>query len=444
MNQAFLDYFRCPERFANFQLAEDLHNGKPPGYSEFGADLARHGSTDYEKVESEAGSLHAALGRVKFDGRICILPFDPTEIANNLRYERYVSRESGPFWKRLIHKTYYALRPAFPVFLRRHFQRRWLKGWDRKPFPRWPVDSTVDQMFHALMRLALQASQQVRIPFVWFWPEGKTSCAIVTHDVETASGLKFAGELMDMNDAFGIKTSFQIIPDARYVADEKIRSAIRQRGFEVNVHDLRHDGHLFDSREKFQQSAARINEFIEHFGSKGYRSGALYRNLEWYDSFTFSYDMSVPNVAHLDPQPGGCCTVMPYFVNGILELPVTATQDYSLFNILQTYSLDLWREQIALIMKQHGMVSFIVHPDYLNKPEARQSYTALLDYLSSLRAEANMWIPLPGDVDSWWRKRNAMKLVPHETGWSIEGPGAERARVAYAMLENNELTFQIQ
>jgi hypothetical protein len=36
-----------------------------------------------------------------------------------------------------------------------------------------------------------------------------------------------------------------------------------------------------------------------------------------------------------------------------------------------------------------------------------------------------------------------MKLVPHENGWRVEGPGAERARVAYAMLKNDEMTYAI-
>ena len=60
----------------------------------------------------------------------------------------------------------------------------------------------------------------------------------------------------------------------------------------------------------------------------------MYREQQWFDAFEFSYDMSVPNVAHLEPQRGGCCTVMPYFVGDILELPLTTTQDYSLFHIL--------------------------------------------------------------------------------------------------------------
>ena len=129
-------------------------------------------------------------------------------------------------------------------------------------------------------------------------------------------------------------------------------------------------------------------------------------------AFSFSYDMSVPNIGHLDPQPGGCCTVMPYFVGKILELPVTTTQDYSLFNILGTHSLDLWQDQISQIMKQHGLISFIVHPDYLDTPEARDTYSSLLAHLVGLRLEQGLWIVLPGEVDTWWRQRSQMQLVP--------------------------------
>ena len=75
--------------------------------------------------------------------------------------------------------------------------------------------------------------------------------------------------------------------------------------------------------------------------------------------------MSVPNGAHLEPQRGGCCTVMPYFVGKILELPLTTAQDYSLFFILGDYSTSLWRQQIATILEQNGLVSVIAHPDYL-------------------------------------------------------------------------------
>jgi hypothetical protein len=443
MNQAFLDYYRCPDQFADFR-AMNGHSAEPrPGYFRLGSDLVCYGKSGVEVQPEVNGSLPDVSSQVRIEGSACLLPFDPTEVANNFRYERYVQRVPKAGWKKFIRDAYYYLRPALPVSVRRHLQRTSLRGWHKKAFPSWPVDRTVDRMFEKLMSLSVKAHKRTAIPFIWFWPEGKSGCAIVTHDVETLSGLEFAGELMDINDSFGIKSSFQIIPEERYSASESALAAIRSRGFEINVHDLKHDGHLFDERERFLQSAGQINQHAKRFGSKGFRSGVLYRNVNWYDAFSFSYDMSVPNMGHLDPQPGGCCTVMPYFVGKILELPVTTTQDYSLFHILQNYSLDLWREQIAQIMEQHGLISFIVHPDYLDTQKARSTYSDLLQYLADLRSTQALWIALPGDVDSWWRQRAAMTLVPESGGWRVEGPGSERARVAYATLVDDKVTCRV-
>jgi hypothetical protein len=132
---------------------------------------------------------------------------------------------------------------------------------------------------------------------------------------------------------------------------------------------------------------------------------------------------------------------MPYFVDKILEIPVTMTQDYSLFNVIGTYREDLWLEQIKLIMQQYGLISFIVHPDYLDSSEARNAYMTLLRILAKLRETSALWIALPGEVDSWWRQRNEMNLVGGESGWSIKGRGSERARVAYARLNNDQVVF---
>ena len=441
VDQEFLRYFRCPETFAAFEVEERVSDGNA-GYFRFGPELICYGRVGEETQERPHGALRDVLPQVREAGQATILPFDPQEVATNLRRERYVRREKPSLSQRAIRQVYYLLRPALPVQVRRHLQRHSLQGWATKPFPHWPVDTTVDRLFAQLMRLKLQSSSMQRVPFIWFWPEGRQSCAIMTHDVETAAGVAFSSELMDINDAHGIKSSFQLIPDARYTVTAETIRMFRDRGFEVNVHDLKHDGHLFDDAAQFRASAARINAFGRSFGSRGFRSGALYRNQEWYGALDFDYDMSVPNCAHLDPQHGGCCTVMPYFVDDILELPVTATQDYSLFHVIGTYSMDLWRQQIEAILQQHGIASFIVHPDYLDRPEAKDCYNALLSYLSDLRSTEDLWTALPGEVNDWWRARDAMQLVPTAgEGWKIAGAGAERARVAYASLQDDVLAY---
>ena len=154
-------------------------------------------------------------------------------------------------------------------------------------------------------------------------------------------------------------------------------------------------------------------------------------------------DMSVPNLVHLDPQRGGCCTVMPYFIGDILELPVTTTQDYSLFHILNDYSINLWKQQTELIMEKHGLMSFIIHPDYISGAREQGVYKELLTYLSTLRDEKNVWIPTSSEVNRWWRQRRVMNLVPQGNGWRIEGEGRERARIAYASEHDGQLVYSL-
>ncbi len=244
---------------------------------------------------------------------------------------------------------------------------------------------------------------------------------------------------MDIDDRFGIKSSFQIIPEQRYDVSPEFLTSIRKRGFELAVHDLNHDGHLYRDRGEFLERAVKINSYGKQFEAQGFRAAVLYRKQLWYDALHFSYDMSVPNVAHLDPQRGGCCTVMPYFLGNILELPVTTTQDYTLFYILNDFSIDLWKKQIEIIMEKHGLISFIVHPDYVVRPSERAIYEGLLGFLSRLREEKGVWVATPGEVNSWWRQRAEMTLLENGEDWQIEGPGSERARLAYASEKDGRL-----
>src|SRR5208337_4207900 len=204
------------------------------------------------------------------------------------------------------------------------------------------------------------------------------ACAIMTHDVETGMGQDFCPTMLRLEHEYGIKSAFELVPEVRYTVSEEVLDAIRRAGSEVCVHGLNHDGRLFSSEELFRRRAKAINQYAEKWGARGFRSPVMYRNFAWYDAFSFSYDMSAPNVAHLDPQRGGCCTIFPYFIGDILELPLTTTQDFSLFRILESHSIELWKTQMKLIMEKSGLISFIVHPDYIDSEASRQTYRALL------------------------------------------------------------------
>jgi hypothetical protein len=282
-----------------------------------------------------------------------------------------------------------------------------------------------------------------KAPFIWFWPEGAPSCVMMTHDVEATAGRDFSSTLMDLDSTYGIKASFGGVPEERYELSHEYVREIRDRGFEFNIHDLNHDGHLFRDHGEFLRRANKINEYGRRYNARGFRAGSMYRNPEWYDAFEFSYDMSIPNIAHLEPQRGGCCTVMPYFIGNILELPLTTTEDYSVFHVLNEYSIDLWKNQTDLIREKNGLISFLAHPDYLIEARARKVYETLLDWLQQMVEREKIWMALPGDVDRWWRARSQMRLVPRSGGWEIEGPDRERARLAYAVLDGDRLTYEI-
>jgi hypothetical protein len=281
------------------------------------------------------------------------------------------------------------------------------------------------------------------VPFIWFWPDGASNCLIMTHDVETRAGRDFTPQLMDLDESYGIKASFQVIPEDRYQVSDEYVQEIRTRGFEFNIHDLNHDGHLYQKREEFLHRAKKINAYGHRYGAGGFRAGAMYRMLDWYDAYEFSYDMSLTNVAHLEPRRGGCCTVFPFFIDRILELPLTTAQDYSVFHILHDYSIALWKKQMDLIRQRNGLISFISHPDYLINRRARKVYETLLDHLRQMVAREKIWAALPGEVDQWWRARSQMKLVRNDSGWEIEGPGADRARIAFAVVEGDRLVYEL-
>jgi hypothetical protein len=445
-NRSTIDHYKCPAEMVRVDMWGRLL--EKTGFFRFGADSVCYGQCSaFLPADHPNGSLYDALDHLRFEPDCVALPFHASRVASALRNEEYIRLQDGrsPFcFGPVARASYYAVRPFLPVGLRRHLQRFALRDWRERVFPHWPVDTTVEQLHESVMTLALQLGDGNGIPFIWYWPEGAPGCAIVTHDVETTNGRNYSDGLMDIDDAFGIKSSFQLVPEERYQVTDEYLDHIRQRGFELNVQDLNHGGLLYHSKEEFLPRAKEINRYVREFGAQGFRAAVLYRNPEWYHALGVSYDMSVPNVAHLDPQRGGCCTVFPYFIGNILELPVTLTQDYTLFHILRDYSISLWKEQIGLILGRNGLISVVVHPDYIIPSKAKQTYYDLLGYLAQLRREQRVWICLPRDANAWWRARQNMRLVNKTGKWQIEGEGSERARVAYVRLKGDQVVYTVE
>jgi hypothetical protein len=444
--QTLSDYYRVPEGMLGRVLV-----AKPSGetgFFRFGPKAICYGqsASGVAKRIEDAG-LYDALKTTRIRESDIHLPFDISKVIENLRRENYVQslvpgREKFVTREWML-KTYYFGREILPVSVRRHMQRAYFSDWKSRPFPAWPVDFTVDILHEEMLRLSMEAARAERVPFIWYWPEGAPNCLIMTHDVETSAGRDFTSQLMDLDDSYGIKASFQVIPEKRYDIPDGYVREIRNRGFEFNIHDLNHDGHLYRERKQFLRRVKKINDYVHKYKTQGFRAGSMYRMLDWYDAYEFSYDMSVPNVAHLEPKRGGCCTVFPFFIGKILELPLTTSQDYSVFYILNDFSIDLWMKELDLIRQRNGLMTFLTHPDYLISHRTRKVYESLLDYLREMIAREKIWAALPGQVNHWWRTRSQLRLVQKGSGWEVEGSGKERARVAYAVRDGNRLVYDV-
>src|SRR5947207_1241130 len=107
MLSAFVEYFRCPDEFVGF-TSPDRSKGAP-GFFRFGS------ATCFGRCE--AATLQPIRTDQLLDSRELIacadnlvqLPFDPEEVFENLRTERYISSDSS-FSSSMIRRAYYALR----------------------------------------------------------------------------------------------------------------------------------------------------------------------------------------------------------------------------------------------------------------------------------------------------------------------------------------------
>jgi glycosyltransferase involved in cell wall biosynthesis len=309
-------------------------------------------------------------------------------------------------------KFYYALKPFLPwrlrIALRRVAARRIL----RSSRTTWPTDPAT--------RLA---------PEGWpGWPGGKKFAVVLTHDVEGPAGLEKCRRLSALEQSHGFRSSFNFIPEGDYRVTPELRAELAAAGFEVGVHDLRHDGRLFQSHECFRENARRINQYVREWGASGYRSGFMLRNLDWLHELDIRYDSSTFDTDPFELQPDGAGTIFPFWVTpppagmgsvspfaasenaasargGYVELPYTLPQDSTLFLVLRETSPETWLRKLDWIAAQGGMVLMNVHPDYVcfdGEPESARTYPSafyaqVLDHLRRNYA-GQYWQALPREV----------------------------------------------
>jgi hypothetical protein len=226
---------------------------------------------------------------------------------------------------------------------------------------------------------------------------------------------------MEMEKRLGVRSSFNFVPE-RYQVSPELRHELTGNGFEVGVHDLYHDGKLYNSIAIFQKRASRINQYINEWKCAGFRSAAMHHNLEWIHQLNIAYDASTFDTDPFEPQPDGAGTIFPFWVTGspgqkgYVELPYTLPQDFTLYILMQEKTIEIWKQKLAWIAKHGGMALVLTHPDYMNFGEEKSSiseYPARYyeEFLEHVRREyaGQYWQALPMHVARFYAKNFTAK-----------------------------------
>lgn len=320
-------------------------------------------------------------------------------------------------------RLYYQVKPYIPWVLRNRLRRASIARTRQRHQASWPIDPASGTP-----------------PPGWpGWPEGRQFSFVITHDVEGPAGLAKCLRLARLEQSLGFRSCFNFIPEGSYRVPDALRAQLTAEGFEVGVHDLHHDGKLYDSPAGFRRKAERINGYLRSWGARGYRSGFMLRNLDWHHHLDVEYDATTFDTDPFEPQPQGAGTIFPFWyqrpthfspnssrppdsrpgaegTRGHVALPYTLPQDSTLFLVLREPTPRIWLDKLDWVARHGGMALVNVHPDYLRfDDEPVSSFTFSVEHYAALlrhvreRHGSRVWHALPHSVARWYREQTQLR-----------------------------------
>lgn len=271
------------------------------------------------------------------------------------------------------------------------------------------------------------AEQAAGAPLPWIapWPDGHEWAVVLTHDVEQAPGYARIDAVAEVEERVGLRSAWYLVPERDYTVTAERIDGLQHKGYEVALHGLRHDGRDL-SAGTFDERLPAMQEYAARWGAVGFRSPATHRDWGRIGRLGLDHDSSWSDVARYEPQGGGSCSVLPFFVDDVVELPITLPMDHTLFELLDRRDESAWLEKCGLLRSRGGLALLLTHPDYLLDDELLAVYGRFLDVVA---ADTSAWHALPREVSAWWRARDASHVVGEGEGWRVEGPAGERARI---------------
>ena len=219
------------------------------------------------------------------------------------------------------------------------------------------------------------------------------SSYVLTHDIETASGLQSARVIKKIEEKYDVPSAWYI-PSNSYSLDYAVIRQLSNHG-EVGVHGTKHDGRLlFMSKVELEKAFAKAKRTLEKGTNsciQGFRAPLLQHSSTIFDALRtteYVYDSSIPTWEPKHPRTMGSYglgTVFPFSLAGMKEIPITVMQDHQLLHVLGLEPQNVikyWLSTSSLIAELGGICVFLSHPEY----EILSSLNASLyeDFLNNL------------------------------------------------------------
>ncbi len=345
-----------------------------------------------------------ALPLVEDDNGVPRPPFSLEEAYGNYLTEAWTAASTNRRLSSDQLQFFYRYRRFVPRGVQLRARRRMIRWQGAPEFPAWPLDDGVNRLLRLDAARRLAASGERELAFRWFWPRPYRAAIVLSHDVESVEGIRRAVELADLEEGLGFRSAFNF--GAWYEIDPGVLRELTSRGFEIGMHGIAHDRSLFSSRGEFERQLPLLRELASRLGAVGFRSPATHRVFDWLAELPVEYDCTIPHSDPYEPQPGGCCSLWPFFVGDVVELPYTLPQDHTLLTLLRHRSAALWIDTARAIEDRFGLVQCLTHPDpgYLGDANKRGIYE---EFLRAMAEREHVWRALPREVAAWWRHRDA-------------------------------------
>lgn len=331
--------------------------------------------------------------------------FDVNQAISDILNEAYLN-QLRPLTTRLRF-NYRKIPVNFRVALAKRLYASRRLALEKNSFPDWPIDKSIEVLRY-LQAPTEPASRES------IWPQGKRFAFAVSHDLESKEGFKDLEYLLNLDMDYGFRGCWNVVAELIQGYPEKIK-ILQNANCEIGCHGYNHDNRLAFLPE--EQMRARLQDcarYSSKYQIRGFRSPSLLRTLRLMRQLAdyFDFDSSYPDTDRFSEtgQVNGCCTIRPFFINGIVELPITLPMDSSM--LFMGYNdeqmLEIWLKKLNWIKQRQGLALINIHchrPFSLNT----KVYAAYARLLEIVAKDSECWRTSLKDIAAHWRSCNKIE-----------------------------------